>query len=111
MHRLWYDLRTQSMFETDLRTAVLEIDATLEQMIWRVVGTVRRAGRRPPAFDAGTTYSLLDGIFEKALLAHITGADDALRVAAPPRPRRAAHAARALTGTRRRRGRAVGAAA
>ena len=78
MHRLWYDLRTQSMFETELRTAVLEIDATLEQMIWRVVGRYAELAGRPPAFDAGTTYSLLDGIFEKALLAHITGADDAL---------------------------------
>jgi TetR/AcrR family transcriptional repressor of bet genes len=78
MHRLWYDLRTQSMFETELRTAVQEIDATLEQMIWRVVGRYAELAGRPPTFDAGTTYSLLDGIFEKALLAHITGADDAL---------------------------------
>ena len=37
MHRLWYDLRTQSMFEEHLREAVLMIDRTLEQMIWRVV--------------------------------------------------------------------------
>ena len=26
MHRLWYDLRTQSMFEESLREAVLMID-------------------------------------------------------------------------------------
>ena len=37
MHRLWYDLRTQSMFEEKLREAVLFIDRTLEEMIWRVV--------------------------------------------------------------------------
>ena len=37
MHRLWYDLRTQSMFEAGLREAVLEIDHTLELMIWRIV--------------------------------------------------------------------------
>src|SRR5690348_2446717 len=36
MHRLWYDLRSQSMFEEDLRDAVLAIDKTLEDMIWRV---------------------------------------------------------------------------
>ncbi len=29
MHRLWYDLRTQSMFEETLREAVLMIDQTL----------------------------------------------------------------------------------
>src|SRR4051812_19739419 len=37
MHRLWYDLRCQSMFEEDLRDAVDTIDRTLEEMIWRVV--------------------------------------------------------------------------
>ena len=37
MHRLWYDLRTQSMFEEPLREAVTMIDKTLEDMIWRVV--------------------------------------------------------------------------
>src|ERR1700761_2213549 len=33
MHRLWYDLRTQSMFELTLREAVTMIDKTLEEMI------------------------------------------------------------------------------
>ena len=37
MHRLWYDLRTQSMFDESLREAVLMIDGTLQDMIWRVV--------------------------------------------------------------------------
>ena len=48
MHRLWYDLRTQSMFEEQLREAVLMIDQTLEEMIWRVVSATPScaAGRR-----------------------------------------------------------------
>ena len=50
MHSLWYDLRTQSMFEEDLREAVTHIDKTLEEMIWRVVEPLRRAGR-PGAGD------------------------------------------------------------
>ena len=37
MHRLWYDLRTQSMFEEPSRDAIAEIDAALEAMIWRVI--------------------------------------------------------------------------
>ena len=37
MHRLWYDLRNQSMFEPSLREVVLEIDGQLEAMIWRVI--------------------------------------------------------------------------
>ena len=78
MHRLWYDLRTQSMFEPDLREAVLEIEGTLERMIWRVVSRYAELAGAEPAYDPGTTYAVLDGIFEKALLAHIVGTDDAL---------------------------------
>src|SRR3954452_25267276 len=37
MHCLWYDLRTQSLFEEELREAVTVIDQTLEEMVWRVV--------------------------------------------------------------------------
>jgi TetR/AcrR family transcriptional regulator, transcriptional repressor of bet genes len=78
MHRLWYDLRTQSMFEPDLREAVLQIEDTLERMIWRVVTRYAELAGGEPAYDAGTTYAVLDGIFEKALLAHIVGTADAL---------------------------------
>ena len=37
MHRLWYDLRSQALFDTSFRDDVLEIDATLQEMIWRIV--------------------------------------------------------------------------
>ena len=37
MHRLWYDLRTQALFEEQFRPDVLMIDATLQDMIGRVV--------------------------------------------------------------------------
>jgi AcrR family transcriptional regulator len=78
MHRLWYDLRTQSMFEPELREAVLEIDHTLELMIWRIVR--RYADLRPgePVFSSPTTYALFDGLFEKALLGHLSGDPGAL---------------------------------
>ena len=33
MHRLWYDLRSQALFETSFRGDVVEIDATLQDMI------------------------------------------------------------------------------
>ena len=44
MHRLWYDLRSQSMFEEAARGGDA-IDDTLEDMIWRMVERLRRAGR------------------------------------------------------------------
>ena len=78
MHRLWYDLRTQAMFEEALREAVLEIDRSLEAMIWRVISTYAELAGAAPRLDPATTYALLDGVFEKALLEHLTGTESAL---------------------------------
>ena len=77
MHRLWYDLRTPSMFEDQVRPDVLMIDATLEDMIGRVVLRYAELAGRPLVMDVATIYALLDGVFEKALLAHLTGDEDA----------------------------------
>lgn len=71
MHRLWYDLRAQSMFEASLREAVLQIDQTLEDMVWRVVTTYADLAGRPPAMTPHVTYGLLDGLFQQALLGHL----------------------------------------
>ena len=73
MHRLWYDLRTQSMFEETLREAVLMIDATLQDMIWRVVSRYAELSGRPPAMDPAAAYGVLDGLFQQALLGYLTG--------------------------------------
>jgi TetR/AcrR family transcriptional regulator, transcriptional repressor of bet genes len=69
MHRLWYDLRTQSMFEPGLREAVTMIDETLAQMIWRVVTRYADLSGRVPGLAPGTAYAMLDGLFQQALLA------------------------------------------
>ncbi len=78
MHRLWYDLRSQSMFEEDLLDAVLAIDKTLEDMIWRVITTYGELAGRPPAMSSPVVYGLLDGLFQQALLGHVAGREDAL---------------------------------
>jgi TetR/AcrR family transcriptional regulator, transcriptional repressor of bet genes len=77
MHRLWYDLRTQSMFEEKFRPDVLAIDATLQDMIGRVVLRYAELAGRPLVVDVPTMYALLDGVFEKALLAHLTDDESA----------------------------------
>jgi len=82
MHRLWYDLRTQSMFEEGLREAVLMIDQTLEEMIWRVVARYAALSGREVLTGPDAVYGLLDGVFQRALLGHLTdrpGALDDLR--------------------------------
>lgn len=78
MHRLWYDLRTQSMFNEDLREDVLAIDAALEAMIWRVLTRFASLSGRPLAIASGTAYAMLDGVFERALLRSLAGDADAL---------------------------------
>lgn len=71
MHRLWYDLRNQSMFEAEFRGAVQMIDTTLEEMIWRVVDRYAELSGRPCVVPSPVAYAMLDGIFEKAVLEHL----------------------------------------
>ena len=78
MHRLWYDLRSQSMFEESLREAVLQIDQTLEDMVWRVVSTYADLAGRPAVMTPHVTYGLLDGLFQQALLGHLCGREGVL---------------------------------
>jgi len=78
MHRLWYDLRTQSMFEEPLREAVTMIDKTLEDMIWRVISRYAELSGRACAMTPAAAYGVLDGVFQQALLAHISGSPTAL---------------------------------
>ncbi|MFS3129853.1 TetR/AcrR family transcriptional regulator [Nocardioides sp. Bht2] len=78
MHRLWYDLRAQSMFEENLREAVVAIDKTLEEMIWRVISTYAELAGRSPALAPSVTYGLLDGLFQQALLGYLCGREGAL---------------------------------
>jgi len=80
MHRLWYDLRTQSMFEDQLRDAVTAIDKTLEEMIWRVVTRYAELDGRPVSLEPPVAYGVLDGLFQQALLAYVGGYTAALDV-------------------------------
>ncbi|TWD80343.1 TetR family transcriptional regulator [Kribbella amoyensis] len=78
MHRLWYDLRNQALFEEAFRADVLEIDRSLEQMIWRIASTYADLAGRPLAVTPATAYGLLDGLFQQALLRHLAADPAAL---------------------------------
>lgn len=67
MHRLWYDLRSQSMFQEELRDDVYDIDRGLEDMIWRVVTRYAELSESRPMVESRAAYSMFDGIFESAL--------------------------------------------
>lgn len=77
MHRLWYDLRTQSMFEEALRDTVIDLDSQLEAMIWRVVLAHSELVGRGPAVSEFGAYARFDGLFENCLVRYCAG-DDAI---------------------------------
>jgi AcrR family transcriptional regulator len=75
MHRLWYDLRAQSMFEDQLRDDVAAIDQLLEQMIWRILTRYADLGGGSPTVDPPTAYALIDGLFEQAVVGYAADPD------------------------------------
>jgi AcrR family transcriptional regulator len=79
MHRLWYDLRSQSLFESALRADVLDIDAALERMIWHVLSRYAHLRGGAVAMPSARAYALFDGLFEQAL---VRGCADELRAGA-----------------------------
>jgi AcrR family transcriptional regulator len=73
LHRLWYDLRSQSLFEDSFRADVRDIDLSLERMIWRVVTRISELIPRPLSLPSPITYAIFDGLFQQSLLKHLSG--------------------------------------
>ena len=78
LHRLWYDLRSQSLFEDSFRSDITDIDDSLERMIWRIVGRYAEFAGREPNCSPATAYAMFDGLFQRALLHHLAGSPSAL---------------------------------
>ena len=79
LHRLWYDLRGQSMFEESFRADVAEIDLSLERMIWRVLSRYAELVGTPLELSPPAAYAVFDGLFLRALLRQLAGDPDAAR--------------------------------
>jgi len=73
MHRLWYDLRSQSLFEEAFRADVAAIDKSLEKMIWRVLSRLAELAGAPVRAPSDVAYAMLDGLFQQCLLRHLSG--------------------------------------
>jgi AcrR family transcriptional regulator len=78
MHRLWYDLRSQSLFEESFREDVAEIDDSLQNMVWRVVTAYAGLTGTTPTCTPSFAYAAFDGLFQQALLRHLAGSGAAL---------------------------------
>jgi AcrR family transcriptional regulator len=82
MHRLWYDLRAQALFEEAFRADVTAIDKSLENMVVRVMTRFSELAGSPLPLAPSVLYGLFDGLFQQYLLRHLSGdaqAVDALR--------------------------------
>jgi AcrR family transcriptional regulator len=77
MHRLWYDLRTQSLFEQSFQSDVAEIDASLERMIWRIVSQYAELAGEQVSVPPAVAYAIFDGLFQQGLLKHLAGSTEA----------------------------------
>jgi len=73
LHRLWYDLRSQSLFEDAFRADVAEIDKSLERMIWRIMARFSELGSRVLSVPPSVAYAVFDGLFQQCLLRHLNG--------------------------------------
>ncbi|SFP24503.1 transcriptional regulator, TetR family [Variovorax sp. OK605] len=73
VHRLWYDLRSQALFEEAFRADVVQIDKSLESMIWRIMSRFAELSGRPSGMPPSATYALFDGLFQQGLLKHLSG--------------------------------------
>jgi AcrR family transcriptional regulator len=73
LHRLWYDIRAQAMFETAFQREVAEIDKSLEDMIWRIVSRYAELACKSPPLSASAFYAIVDGLFQNYLLKHLSG--------------------------------------
>ncbi|WP_338597917.1 TetR/AcrR family transcriptional regulator [Saccharopolyspora sp. SCSIO 74807] len=76
LHRLWYDLRNQSLFEASFREDVREIDKRREEMIWRVITRYAELSGAQPVMSSGTAYAVFDGVFQSGLRHSLSGRDD-----------------------------------
>jgi AcrR family transcriptional regulator len=66
-------MRVQSLFEENFRGDVAEIDHSLQRMIWRIVTRYAELSERDLAVTPDLAYALLDGVFQHALLRHLSG--------------------------------------
>ncbi|HEX2892347.1 TetR/AcrR family transcriptional regulator [Vineibacter terrae] len=73
LHRLWYDLRAQSLFEPAFRADVAEIDKSLQDMIWRIIARLAALAGAPQTLPPPLLYAMFDGLFQQALLKHLSG--------------------------------------
>jgi AcrR family transcriptional regulator len=78
LHRLWYDIRAQAMFDASFQADIAEIDKSLEDMIWRIMMRLFALVGKAPTVPPSAAYAIMDGLFQQALLKHLSGQTNAV---------------------------------
>jgi AcrR family transcriptional regulator len=78
LHRLWYDIRAQAMFDASFQADIAEIDKSLQDMIWRIMERFFALAGRRPTLSSSAVYAIMDGLFQQYLLKHLSGQQDAI---------------------------------
>lgn len=73
MHRLWYDIRSQAMFEDRLRPTAVDLDRQLRAMVCRVVDQYAVLSGQPIRVSPTLAYAVFDGLFESMLRRFVAG--------------------------------------
>ena len=73
MHRLWYDIGSQTLFEPAFRADVAELDKSLEDMIWRIMCRFAELTGERQSMPPSAIYAMIDGLFQQCLLKHLSG--------------------------------------
>lgn len=76
-HRLWYDIRAQSLFDETFRPAMWRIDRQIESVITAFFVRLTELSGQTPQVGPGSAYAMLDGLFQRYLLRHLNGEDGA----------------------------------
>ncbi len=76
-HRLWYDLRTQALFDPVFRSVADEIEAHLITLCERFLNKVQAVSGLELVLDAESLYLMIDGLIRYHMQQHLSGNEGA----------------------------------
>lgn len=76
-HRLWYDLRTQALFDPVFRPVADEIEAHLIALCERFLQKMHEVSGLELALDAESLYLTIDGLIRYYMQQHLSGSEGA----------------------------------
>lgn len=73
IHRFWYDLRAEALFEPVFLREIVEIDDLIQAAVARVFARLAVLTGYPPRMAPQVGYAIFDGLFQRCILKHTAG--------------------------------------